>query len=204
MPENAEYSELKARLAEYLSAGRVEHSENVSRAARELAGRFAPEYREQAELAGLLHDNAKPLGDTEMLDLAHRLEVPVTPGERRNPGLLHGKVGAELLPERFGVEDSKVKQAIADHVTGRVGMPMLSQLLFVADQVAAGRSFEGVEQLRETARHDLLGACLHVAKHKLVYIVQKERLIEPVTVEVYNDLCLRVNADGNTQYQAQQ
>ena len=52
-----------ALLAQYLRPGRFAHSVNVADAARELAERFAPQLTYKAELAGLLHDNAKQLPD---------------------------------------------------------------------------------------------------------------------------------------------
>ena len=48
--------------------------------------------------------------------------------EIEEPGLLHGKVGAVLLNERFGIDDSEIFCAISDHVTGRVGMGILSKI----------------------------------------------------------------------------
>jgi predicted HD superfamily hydrolase involved in NAD metabolism len=180
--------ELTAALAEFLSAERVAHSENVSRAAGMLARRWAPELEAPAKLAGLLHDNAKSLDPKALLKRCRDLGLPVSPIEERNPGLLHGKVGASLLSERFGIDDPEVAQAVIDHVTGRRGMGMLSKILYVADQAAADRTFSGVEDLRAIMFEDLDAAVLLVAKHKVLHSARKSSLLEPATVDLYNSL----------------
>jgi len=182
-------------LRKLLGRRRFEHSQSVAETARALAARFAPELSARAELAGLLHDNAKALNDAELIAAAERHDIDITPGERIMPGLLHGKVGAAMLEARFGVADQDVAQAVADHVTGRVGMGLLSLILFVADQIAADRRFEGVVELRELAKEDLVRAAQVVAGNKLRWAIHKERHVEPQTVAVYNDLLARVAAD---------
>jgi predicted HD superfamily hydrolase involved in NAD metabolism len=179
---------LSTELARHIPADRVAHSENVCRAAGMLARRWAPDLEPQAKLAGLLHDNAKAIDPQELLAQSQALGLPITPVEARHPSLLHGKVGAALLKERFGVEDSDVAQACADHVTGRRGMGTLSKILYVADQAAADRTFSGVEDLRAIMFEDLDAAVLLVAKHKLLHSARKSHLLEPATVDLYNSL----------------
>ncbi len=97
----------------------------------------------------------------------------MTAGEVAQPELLHGKVGAALLEERFGVEDPEVAQAVADHVTGRPGMGMLSRILYVADQVAADREFPGVEHCARLRPGGSGAAVLLVVKQKLNYVMRR-------------------------------
>lgn len=183
-------------LQRYLGKKRLVHSRAVADAARKLAQRFAPELVERAELAGLLHDNAKYMSDSELIDAVAHFDIEVTPGELGQPQLLHGKVGAAQLGERFDVADPLVLSAVADHVTGRVGMGTLSLILFVADQIAEDRDFPGLVELRRVAMKDLHQAALMVSQYKLQYIVMKERPIEGATVAVYNELLQQVSADG--------
>jgi predicted HD superfamily hydrolase involved in NAD metabolism len=183
----AEFAPYQRQLAQYLGATRLRHSVNVALAARELALRFAPQLADKAALAGLLHDNAKRLPGSELTRLAAKLDIEVSAVERAWPALLHGKVGAALLSERFGLADLEVAQAMADHVTGRPGMGMLSRILFVADQSALDRDFPGVAQLREIAQQNLEQAVAYVSRFKLQYALQRGRLVEPTTVAVYNE-----------------
>lgn len=187
--------EILNRLASYLRPKRVEHSRNVAHAAAGLAQRYAPQLAERALVAGLVHDNAKSLGDSELLSLAGQHGIQLSAGERANPALLHGKVGAALLPERFGIKDKKVAQAVRDHVTGRPGMDVLSLVLYVADQVAAGREFDGVELVREAASRDLHAAAWLVARNKLLSAATGGGVVEPQTVLLYNELLGHKPAD---------
>lgn len=186
-----------SELAQFLKANRLQHSLNVADAAAALARRFAPELVEQAELAGVLHDHAKRFSPAELIALARTHDIEITPGELDQPALLHGKVGAALLGERFGVHDAAVAQAVADHVTGRPGMGLLSRILYVADQAAADREFPGVEELRETATRDLEAAVLLVVKHKLAYVMLKNRPVEEQSVALYNELIAQQQGRGS-------
>jgi predicted HD superfamily hydrolase involved in NAD metabolism len=194
--ESQQFEQYLAQLAEYLGPKRLGHSVNVAKAARMLALRFSPDLADRAELAGLLHDNAKGLTDAELIERAQSFDIEVSPAERSFPALLHGKVGAALLQDRFGVDDGEIAIAVADHVTGRKDMGLFSQILFVADQIAKDRNFAGVEELRQIAAGNLERAVFLVARNKLHYIVSKKRMIEPKTVAVYNEYLARETQDG--------
>ena len=178
-------------LSRYLGSRRHAHSRNVAQLARELALHFAPELADKAELAGLLHDNAKRMKGDELIRLAVENDIEITPVERETPTLLHGKIGALLLAERFGVSDAEIAQAVTDHVTGRLNMGMLSRILFVADQAAIDREFAGVEELRASSILDLDRAVFIAVKHKLLYSINLERIVDPRGLELYNSLCLK-------------
>lgn len=179
------------QLAQYLGSTRHTHSHNVAKLARQLAQRYAPELADKAELAGLLHDNAKKIKGAELIRLATEHDIEITPVERLTPNLLHGKIGALLLEERFDVSDKEIAQAVSDHVTGRLNMGMLSRILFVADQAAEDREFPGVSGLRESAASDLDHALFIAVKQKLNYVISMSRVVEPRSVELYNSLCLK-------------
>jgi predicted HD superfamily hydrolase involved in NAD metabolism len=180
------------QLAQFLGAKRVQHSNNVADVAVELAQLYAPELVEKAELAGLLHDHAKRFSLAELTALAARLDIEMTAGERQQPELLHGKVAAALLSERFGIDDVEIAQAVADHVTGRPGMGLLSRILYVADQAARDREFPGVDELRAMAKQDLEQAVLLVVKHKLAYVMLKNCPIEEQSVALYNEMIAKL------------
>jgi predicted HD superfamily hydrolase involved in NAD metabolism len=181
------------QLAHFLGPTRIKHSINVADAAVELAQLFAPQLARQAEVAGLLHDHGKRFTNSELMQLALKYDISMTAGESAQPALLHGKVGAALLAQRFGVIDAAVSQAISDHVTGRPGMGQLSRILYVADQMAADREFEGVAELRQLARRDLDAAVLLVVKHKLNYVMLKNRPIEEQGVALYNEMLAKLH-----------
>ena len=186
MLEQAERDRLGQLLREYIGNKRYDHSCKVATACVRLAEIHAPQLEDQAELAGLLHDNAKSMPVPDQLAIARDRGLPLSPQEEASPGLLHGKVGAALLKRRFGVDDAEVEQAICDHVTGRADMGLLSRLLYVADYTSADRSTPGVEAIRELARQDLDGAVFAVAQGKLAHVIERGLLVDSNTVELYN------------------
>lgn len=186
----ADLQELKAKLAAYLDGPRVEHSLHVMRAAEGLAMRYCPGLLKKCSIAGLLHDNAKQLGGDELKSIVVARGHELSDSERLMPFLLHGKAGAILLGERFEIEDAEIADAIADHVTGRPGMGLLSKVVFVADQVAQDRRQGGVEELRAAARVDLDKAVFLVARYKLMYIIGISRFVDLNTLGVYNEYLL--------------
>lgn len=170
----------------YIGRGRIVHVEGVAASAVELARRYAPDLTRRAQVAGLLHDNAKKLTGAQLIELAARFDIVPSPAECETPQLLHGAVGAALLPQRFGVDDPEIAAAVADHVTGQAQMGLLSQILYVADQIEPGRDFPGVDELRELARRDLRAATALAARKKIEYVLLKGQALEPRTVEVWN------------------
>jgi predicted HD superfamily hydrolase involved in NAD metabolism len=104
-----------------------------------------------AEVAGLLHDNARDLSGGELLALCPRFGIAPCEAERLMPCLLHGPVGAGLAKERFGIADERVADAIRWHTTGKADMAPLAKIIFVADAIEPGRDYAGVETARALA-----------------------------------------------------
>jgi nicotinate-nucleotide adenylyltransferase len=61
--------------------------------------------------------------------------------EAERPVLLHGRAAAVLLRDTLGVGDSEIREAVANHVTGRPYMGLLAKIVFVADFLEPGRGF---------------------------------------------------------------
>lgn len=186
-PFNLE-NQYREQLAQFLPPARIQHSVNVANSARELARRFHPELEGKAWVAGMLHDNAKYMPPPELVDQAQARGIEISPGEHRQPALLHGKVGAALLTERFNVDDNEIAQAVADHVTGRRGMGPLSMVLYVADQIAEDRKLNEVVEIRGMAEKHLEKAAAMVCRFKLRYVMSQGKPIVMETVELYNEL----------------
>ena len=59
--------------------------------------------------------------------------------EKKNPSLLHARLGAYLAHEKYGVKDEEIIYAIESHTTGRPGMSMLEKIVYIADYIEPGR-----------------------------------------------------------------
>ena len=113
---------IKEDLKKKLSSKRYEHTMGVEYTSTCLAMRYGADI-EKARLAGLLHDCAKYLSSG----------IPVSAYERKNPELLHAKLGACFANELYGVTDPEILSAIIWHTTGCPEMSLLDKIVFIAD-----------------------------------------------------------------------
>lgn len=172
-------------LPKWVSGERLQHVMGVYETALELAARFGAD-QQAAALAALLHDIAKEWDGPDLLRAAREFGILVDIVEEHQPGLLHGPVGAELARREFGVTDDGVLQAIRLHTTGDRGMTTLDQVIFLADLIEPGRTFSGVEDLRQLAASDLPGAVLAALRLNLEYMMRRGWLIHARSVAAYN------------------
>jgi predicted HD superfamily hydrolase involved in NAD metabolism len=179
--------------AEAIARARVsrklaEHSGRVAAYAADLAERWDVD-REDVLLAGWLHDICKELDAAAMLARARALGLPIGPVEAARPTqLLHAPLAAAELGGR-GLSQACL-EAIACHTTGRAGMGPAARCLYVADAAEPGRSYQGVERLRELAVADLDAAVAESAGQTLMHLVHRGAPIHPSSVELYNELHL--------------
>lgn len=158
-------------------------------AVRDCAIELAKAHRESAEragLAGLLHDYARDLPDKELLRIAEEDGLITCEIERHVPLLLHGPVGALLVRRELGIDDPQVLEAISLHTLGGPGMGQLAKIVYLADMVAEGRSFPGLEELRRKAFEDLSEALLLGFASTIRYCLETRRLIHPQTLAAWN------------------
>lgn len=170
---------------ERLTRERYLHSLAVRDCAVELAELYEESCAE-AEVAGLLHDFAREIPESELLRLA---EVKgLAPGviDRRLPLLLHGPVGAVLVQDQLGVENPRVLEAIAFHTLGGADMSRLAKIIYVADMIAPGRDFPSLDQLRQAACQDLDRALLECLASTIRYCLARQYPVHPQTITAWN------------------
>ncbi|MBD5634773.1 MAG: bis(5'-nucleosyl)-tetraphosphatase (symmetrical) YqeK [Candidatus Eremiobacteraeota bacterium] len=158
---------------------------HVIRVAR-LAGRLAQRHGEnanRARLAGLLHDLARLYGGERLVAECEARGMPIDDFERRNPIVLHARLGAELARERFGVEDSLVLDAIRRHTVAAPEMTRLDAILYLADGLEPGRHFARREEFEALAFEDLDAAMRAVLRSSVAYLHDRGLESAPQTLE---------------------
>ncbi|TRM12766.1 HD domain-containing protein [Lentibacillus cibarius] len=178
-----------------LKQERFDHTLRVAETAIDLAKQY-DESQEKAELAAILHDYAKyfPLEDMQQTIRESNLSKNLLDYHHE---LWHGPVASVLVEQRHGITDPEIQNAICYHTTGRAHMSRMEAILFVADYIEPGRSFPGVDEVREAAQKDLFRAAWMALRNTIQFLVGKHATVYPDTFYAYNDLTKRLNAGGN-------
>ena len=154
---------------------RFEHTKRVIDLSVKMARRFGADRDvPRAMLAALLHDIRKD-----------------SSGDADN-NIRHGALAAETAEKEFGVTDPDVLNAIRYHTTGRAGMSLLEKIIFLADTVEPGRTYEGTSRLRALCLEDIdRGACAVLTELR-EYLLQKGYTVTKDTEEAIKDLEERI------------
>lgn len=176
---------MKKKVQNHLDKVRYEHTLGVMYTAGALAMRYQVDL-EKALVAGLLHDCAKCLSTEKKLKLCEKYHLTVSESERKNPGLLHAKLGAYIAEKKYDIEDKEIVDAIAYHTTGRPGMTLLGKIVYIADYIEPNRNeAPNLDEVRRLAFVDI-DECLYVVlKDSLAYLKTRNEVIDPMTEETY-------------------
>lgn len=172
-----------------LTKARYEHTLRVCETAIELAERFG-ESTEKAALASVFHDYAKCLPEVELKQYIHTYQLPAKLLDFHHE-LWHGPVGAKLVEERYQITDIDILHAIQYHTSGRPHMSRLELIVFVSDYIEPGRSFPGVDEVRELALVNVESAARLALKNTIIFLLKNNATIYPDTIYAYNELTKR-------------
>ena len=151
--------DLKKELKKEMDDSRFEHTLGVMYTCGALAMRYGYDL-EKAMLAGLMHDCAKCMPNAKKLKAAEKNHLEITDLERKNPFMLHAKLGAFLAKKKYDIEDREILDAIRWHTTGKADMTTLEKIVYLADYIEPTRSFCDLTELRTLAFQDLDRAAL--------------------------------------------
>lgn len=177
--------DFEKKLKTMLKEDRFLHSLGVRDTAVVMAKIFGADAK-KAEIAGLLHDCAKNLNNPE--ERCRDLEVELDSFERKNPALIHAKLGEKVAMCEFGITDREILDAIKYHTIGRINMTLLEKIIFVADLVEPGRSFPDIKMLRELAFSDIDSAVLECVKGTVRVNKERGAYVHPVAYEIQKNL----------------
>ena len=181
-------------LKEELSEKRYNHSIGVMKKSVELAEIYDADIN-KAKLTGLAHDIGKELSKEEKLEYAKNNNLDVDEIEKKNIGLLHGKIGADICKKRYDFTQD-MQDAIRYHTTGsgKKDMKLLDKIIFLADKIEEnrvykyGKQMKALEELRKLANENLDLAIVKAIDNSLVYTIEKGELIHPDSVITRNKL----------------
>lgn len=174
-----------ADLKANLNPRRYEHSLRVAKKAVELAELYGAD-KYKAELAGLFHDFCKYLTKEEFIRISEALGV-TEPIFYIVPELIHGHAAAYILKRDYGLDDEEVLSAISNHTFGAEKLPLLDKIVYLADAIEEGRTYPGVEEIREAAKYDLDLAIMFFVKDNIKYLVDSHFKMHMNAILMYNE-----------------
>ena len=174
--------DIQNKLRKKLKGSRYIHTLGVEYTSVCLAMKYGEDL-EKAELAGLLHDCAKQLPEKKLIKICREHGEKISKMEFQQPFLLHGKAGACLAKDKFGIEDESVLNAIRYHTTGRPDMSLLEKIVFVADYIEPNRKkADNLAELRRLAFEDLDETVLLILEQTLDYLEKTGKEIDHHTI----------------------
>ena len=163
-----------------LSEKRYIHCKNVMKRAVELAKIYGIDDN-KAMLAGFAHDIAKEMPKDEMFKYIEEHNIKIDEFERKNPGLLHGKIAAVFCKEKYGFTED-MQKALEYHTTGEPDMDDLAKIVFIADKTEVGRKNNDWEKIREKEKEGLDALLLFIIDESICYVIKKEKQIRVDTI----------------------
>ncbi len=195
-----DWKEIKSALREKLKPSRYTHTIGVMETAACLAMRYGMPVS-KLRLAGLLHDCAKGYDNDKLLSLCKKYGINVSKAEKLSPHLLHSKVGEYLAKHKYGVKDKEVLRAIRYHTTGRPGMGLCEQIVFVADYIEPNRNrAKRLEEIRQVAFWDLDVCTLMILEDTIDYLKQQKQPMDEATVQTWEHYRKSVEQKQKEQY----
>jgi predicted HD superfamily hydrolase involved in NAD metabolism len=182
---------IKLKVKEMLCEERLEHSVNTSKTARKLAIKYDYD-ADKAEVAGLLHDCAKDLDYKTLEKMVLKYNIKLDEMAQKIPKLLHPLVGAVIAKKEFNIQDPVILKAIKAHSTGAVQMSLLDKIIYLSDKIEPLRNMNGVEEVRKMAEINLDKAVLMALDMGLLYLISKDLLIHPISIEARNNILSKV------------
>ena len=177
---------LQKQMKEELSDDRFEHTLGVMYTAESLAMRYGVDMT-KAAVAGLLHDCAKCIPNSQKIKLCKKHGIKVSGMEEKNPSLLHAKLGAYMAEKVYGVDDPEILSAIKCHTTGKPDMSMMDMIVYMADYIEPNRDkAPNLKAIRKLTFENIEEALYQVLEGTLSYLSDRPDLIDPMTQISYD------------------
>lgn len=203
-----EPEKIRQSIPSFMSEKRLNHTLSVEKEALAIAKYVFPalgipeSQNIHLQAAALLHDITKEKSNTEQLELCKKYKI-----ELNEPicfPVLHGKTGAYLAKELFGINEV-IFSAIFNHTTGREDMDVFEKIIFLADYIEPTRTarscitvrnffYNTLEKMgREYAPFILDEAVKQALYETLNYLTSKGLAIDIQTVKAYEFLQKQTN-----------
>ena len=184
--QNALYEQYVEILRGRLSPKRFRHSLAVADRAVELARRYGAD-ENKANVAGLLHDIMKDAGHTAQLQILSDFGIILSNAEKASPGCWHAIAGAAFMQHILGIQDEDILNAVRYHTTGRAGMTVLEEIIYLADFTSSDRDYTDVDVMRRLSETAIAPAMDYALTYTIRDLLEKSAVIHPDSLHAYNE-----------------
>ena len=188
-----EYEELYKQVKNRLSDKRFKHSEGVVKRAIEYAKIYNVDIN-TVKLVAIAHDIARDFNNEEIQQNIEKYNIKLDYIEKKNPNLLHAKIGANICKENFKFSQDMVN-SIMYHTTGRPGMSILEKIIFLADATEENRNYCPKTYV-DLIKKDINLGIVEICKWVLNFLFTNNKLIHKNTLDCYNYYLERINENG--------
>lgn len=178
---------LKDELKKVVSEKRYNHSIGVMNTAIELAKIYGVD-EEKVKVAAILHDYAKNFSKERLEEIAKKYFKDETKDYILVTEILHSYASAQILKEKFNIEDKDIYNAIKYHTTGRKNMSLIEKIIYISDAIEPQRDYPMVDEIRKLVKKDIDKGILLEANNKIKYLISTNSTIHVNTVEMRNEL----------------
>ncbi|WP_262122259.1 bis(5'-nucleosyl)-tetraphosphatase (symmetrical) YqeK [Anaerococcus sp. Marseille-Q5996] len=144
---------------------------------------------DKVKSAAILHDCAKYNEEKYLKLYGESIENY----QLQYKAVLHSFLGAEVAKKEYNINDTEVLDAIRYHTTAKADMSDLEKIIYLADAIEPKRDYPGVNQLRKLSKENLNEAIIFSLNHNINFIIEKNDLIHPLTIEARNFLIKEKN-----------
>ena len=171
---------------------RYYHSLGVAKMAKTLALIYRPnddEFSNKCEIAGILHDYGKFFRREEYEDLTKEYNVKFNYDDASR-NVYHGYYGYLAIKRDLNINDEEILLAVRNHIMGAKEMSLIEEIIYVSDFIEEGRSEKEIPiliPLRDLALNGKLKEAVALeSKFVIKYLISKNAVINPISLECYN------------------
>ena len=180
------YGAISKFVVQNLTDKRIEHTKGVIRLALKYAKAFGVSL-EKTAIASILHDVAKYLKVEDYPKFKPPKNVPHQ--------VMHQYLGAYVAKQVLGVKDKQILDAIKYHTSAKPKMSLLAKIVFTADMLEEGRTYEGAKEIRELSFKHFDKAFIMSMQRSLAYVHERGCEVYPLTEKAYNYYLKRIKGD---------
>jgi len=183
--------EIVAEIKKELNPKRLKHTMGVFDYSVLLAEKHGEELQ-PVQIGALYHDAFRNHKKSELIQIAKKNRFQLTQEEMFNPVLLHGKLAANALRQKYPnlLRLDEIAEAVQYHTSGYPFRSKIGTIVFIADSLEKNRIYPGVEALRKLSMEDLNAAFFSIIKGKIRLALEKKQLILRETINTYNQLMI--------------